>query len=159
MKIPCFWTGSKLGKLQKQVNDLESKVCELQKQWAEIQQRCCHSTVIENLYVGRVNVDRLEFANNFGAMAIRELGGTLNIGVNCAGSRLPGAGKIITPDEKREINKPFPGKPPPAGRKAAGPDRNQSDLKDGSLRSSPDVSKKSPGGRRAGPVCNVRYGP
>lgn len=183
-----FWeTGAKLEKLKKQVGELERKIQQLQQQYAQVAdirqrlEKLGNSPAIEYVYVDRITVDRLELQNNFGALGIRELGGTLNVGVNCAGGRPPGAGKILPPEEK--MSKPFTGQPPPpAGRRAAGPDRRQKGperegkaenglkketkssftdqerTRPSSSPNGPDAPENPAGDKISGPVWNIRYG-
>jgi len=172
-----FWgTGAKLEKLKKQVGELERKIRQVQEQSAQevadLQQKLAkldNPLIIEYVYVDRITVDRLELQNNFGALGIRELGGTLNVGVNCAGGRPPGAGKIPPPEEKREAPGSFPGpsargkgktgegKNPVLDRRQKGPEKMGKE-KANSSRGGPDEPKKPAGDRKSGPVWNIGYG-
>jgi len=187
--FPFWGTGAKLEKLKKQIGELERKIQQMQEQYgqevADLQQkltRLDNPLVIEYVYVDRITVDRLELQNNFGALSIRELGGTLNVGVNCAGGRPPGPGKILPPEEKQEVSKPFAGQPPPsAGRRAAGPDRRQKGpgregktenglkketknsfpdqerTRQSFFRNGPDAPENPAGDKKSGPAWNIRY--
>lgn len=139
MKI-CFLPGPKLKKMEGKVGELEKKVQELVRKCDLVLEKAGRAPTIDFVYVESLHVDRLEFANNFGALGIRELGGALNVGVNCWGGAFPGKdggkeeGKGGRPGEKN------PGGPPAPGGKGA-----------------------SPGGggcreNRAGPACNIRFG-
>ncbi len=190
ISLPFWGTGAKLEKLKKQIGELERRIQQMQEQYgqevADLQQkltRLDNPLVIEYVYVDRITVDGLELQNNFGALGIRELGGTLNVGVNCAGGRPPGAGKILPPEEKQKVRKPFAGQPPPpAGRRAAGPDRcqkgperegktenglkketkssfsDQERTRQSSSRGGPDAPENPPGDKKSGPAWNIRYG-
>lgn len=186
--FPFWGAGAKLEKLRKQIGELERKIQQMQEQYgqevADLQQkltRLDNPLVIEYVYVDRITVDGLELQNNFGALGIRELGGTLNVGVNCAGGRPPGAGKILPPEEK--TGKPFAGQPPPsAGRRAADPDRRQKEperegkaenglkketkcsfadqerTRQSFSRGGPGAPENPPGDKKSGPAWNIRSG-
>lgn len=188
--FPFWGTGAKLEKLKKQIGELERKIQQMQEQYgqevADLQQkltRLDNPLVIEYVYVDRITVDRLELQNNFGALGIRELGGTLNVGVNCAGGRPPGAGKILPPEEKQEVSKPFTVQPsPPAGRRAAGLERrqrgpgregktenglkketknsfpDQERTRQSFFRNGPDAPENPAGDKKSGLAWNIRYG-
>jgi len=98
----------------------------LQCQLGEMRQEVRNNTNIENVYVERINVDMLEFSNNFGAMGIRELGGTLNIGVNCPEEKMKAVkDKTTPPKEKREAKPPPSKRQPSPGNKTADPSQDR----------------------------------
>lgn len=68
---------------------IEKRVCDLEKKVQDLEQRCNQEhakiappIVIEQFYVERIVVDKVEHTNNFGSLGIRELSGMLNIGAN-----------------------------------------------------------------------------
>lgn len=121
-----FLSGREFKKLRKQFAEMAEKVQSLQSQLDEMRQELCNNTNIENIYVERINVDRFEFSNNFGSMGIRELGGTLNIGVNCSEEKMKaGKDKTTPPREKQEAKNPPSKRRPTPGSKTADPHRDQ----------------------------------
>lgn len=121
-----FLPWRELKKLKKQFAELGDKVQILQSRLDEMRQECRDNTNIENVYVERINVDRLEFSNNFGAMGIRELGGTLNVGVNYPDEKIkPGKDKTTPLKEKRETKESPSKQQPSPGNKTADPLRDQ----------------------------------
>ncbi|MGQ9824335.1 MAG: hypothetical protein ACUVSK_04960 [Desulfotomaculales bacterium] len=139
MKV-CFFSGPKLKKMEGKVGELEKKVQELVRKCDLVLEKAGRAPTIDFVYVESLHVDRLEFANNFGALGIKELGGMLNIGVNCRGGDFPEKGggkeerKSCQPGEKSSGGRSFPGekRAPPGG---------------GGVREN-----------RAGPACNIRFG-
>ncbi|WP_151191818.1 hypothetical protein [Desulfotomaculum copahuensis] len=61
---------------------MEQEVADLKQCCRELAGSACAPVVVEKLCVERISVDRLEFTNNLGALGIRELSGSLNIGAN-----------------------------------------------------------------------------
>ncbi len=153
--LPCFLAGPKIAHLKKRVGELERKVQELAQQCTQIEQKLGQTPTIEYVYVERINVDRLELSNNFGAMGVRELSGALNVGVNCLGSGSLCKQKAVSPGEKQEAGKTQ------QQRQTADKRRHQETVE------KEDLFKKVQKGRscrgaagdcRNGPVLNIRYG-
>lgn len=186
-KIVFFLPGRELKKLKKQLAELRNKVQILQSQLDEMRQECGNNNNIENVYVERINVDRLEFSNNFGAMGIRELGGTLNVGVNYLDKKMkPGKDKTTPLKEKRETKESPSKQQPSPGNKTTDPLRdqgnqtwpfsnktqvnqncpddfkNQSDVKEASFNIKEQTNKKYINKNmkfpKKQPVCNIYFG-
>ena len=140
----CFLAGPKLKKVEGRVGELEKKVQELARKCDLVLEKAGRAPAIDFVYVENLHVDRLEFANNFGALGIRELGGALNVGVNCWGGAFPGKeGEKEERKEEREGGRPKeknPGGPPAPGGKGASP------------------GKGAGRENRSGPACNIRFG-
>ena len=125
MFFSFFTTGREFKKIKKQFAELAFTIQVLQSQLDEMRQESRDNINIENVYVERINVDRLEFSNNFGAMGVRELGGTLNIGVNYLDEKIrPGRGKT-PPGEGRVTGEPSIKQQPSPGGRTDGPRREQ----------------------------------
>jgi hypothetical protein len=63
------------------------KVNEMEKELSRLKQEQDRTPadapiIIENIYIDRISVDKVDYENNFGALGIRELKGQLNIGAN-----------------------------------------------------------------------------
>lgn len=127
----CLWQfifGDARG-IETRLGHLEEKVMELE-QFCQ-QEQNIPSIVIEQLYVEKIMVDKLEHTNNFGALGIQTLSGMLNIGANY------GIGTTPQSKEDKEQNNP----PPDKGEKESGE----------------AAGKKNPPGRNAGPKLTINY--
>lgn len=148
----CFLARPKLKKVEGRVGELEKKVRELACKCDLVLEKAGRTPAIDFVYVENLHVDRLEFANNFGALGIRELGGALNVGVNCWGGAFPGKDgeneernkeKKGEKKEERRGGRPGekkPGGPPAPGGKGASP------------------GERAGRENRSGPACSIRFG-
>lgn len=94
--------------IEKRLRRLEEKVRDLERKEPEC------PLVIEQLYVEKIEVDKVELNNNIGAMGIKELSGMLNIGANYGGGIPPqgvkGQGDDPPPPGPGVEKRPKPGK-------------------------------------------------
>jgi|GEM_PF-4597548 len=126
MFFSFFKTGREFKKLKKQFAELAFTIQVLQSQLEQMRQESREYINIKNVYVEGINVDRLEFSNNFGAMGVRELGGTLNIGVNYLDERIrSGQKKTTPPREGRVTGEPTIKQQPSPGGRTGGSRREQ----------------------------------
>lgn len=92
--------------------DLEERIGKLEEELQDLKQRCnglqCEpepQIIVEQLYVEKLMVDKIELNNNFGSLGIKDLGGTLNIGANYGGG-------VPLPKEKEKAREKEPKQSP-----------------------------------------------
>ncbi|MDP4083587.1 MAG: hypothetical protein Q8934_03120 [Bacillota bacterium] len=92
---------AKLHELEKRIVDLEKELkshfTELNKDSKNLKEKEASPTInIEHLQVDKIIIEKLDYANNFGQLGIKDLSGKLNIGTSYEGD----ISKLI--DEKLE---------------------------------------------------------
>lgn len=82
---------------EERVHNLEEQVRDLIKHCNSEKDNSNATVNIEQLFVDKILIDRLEYNNNFGSLGIKELSGMLNIGANYTSGNMP---DTVTNQEK-----------------------------------------------------------
>lgn len=84
-------TNQKLAELEKKISDLEKELKKeihellIKPNTKEADKEPTPSIKIEHLQVDKIIIEKLDYANNFGQLGIKELSGKLNIGTSYEG--------------------------------------------------------------------------
>lgn len=87
-----FGFGREAGEIEKMVSALEERVRLLEERYGRDRDGPKPEpspVIVEQLYVDKLTVDKVELNNNIGSVGIKELSGVLNIGANYGGGFLP----------------------------------------------------------------------
>ena len=100
------------GQLLHNRNDIRHRLAKLEtivnglQQLSKQQENPDYHVSIDQVYIEKIVVDKLELNNNFGTLGIKELQGTLNIGANYGFTRAPRSGENKQQGDDTEKAKP-----------------------------------------------------